>query len=168
MNAPLRGRYCDACGMFDESIYKANWHPIYFVVFSFIHRFMSRNLQETGMDYLTNKIASEIWIYNFSHTLKAHEYADIADHLENDAGRSHILKKCNAYSIAQYLGVPHQTVRRKVQFLIDKGWVVRSSDGLLSISAACEAEFKPEFNIETVRDFIASARAVMSMLEVNK
>lgn len=164
MEAPLRGGYCMACGKFDLEKYDENWHLVYFLVFNFIHRFMRRNLSESGLDYLTNKIASEIWLYNMSQTLQIHRYADIASDLADETSRSNVLKKCNAYSIAQYLGIPHQTVRRKINHLIERGWVIRSPEGLLSISASCEAEFKPEFNLETMRDFVSTAKGVFAML----
>ena len=168
MEAPLQGRYCRNCGEFDEARFMACWHPPYFVVFSFIHRFMRRNLAQADMDYLTNKIASEIWLYNFGQTLQTSEYQSIAPLLNDEGARHQVLKKCNTHSLAQYLGIPHQTARRKVQALIDKGWVVRSPEGLLSISAACEEEFKPEFILETFRDFVSTARATMAMLGLEK
>ena len=166
LDAPLQGRYCRACGEFDESRFLENWHPAYFVVFAFIHRFMRRNLGHTDMDYLTNKIASEIWLYNFGQTLQGTDYQNIAHLLNVEEGRQQVLKKCNAHSLAQYLGIPNQTARRKIQKLIDMGWAIRSPEGLLSISAACEAEFKPEFILETFRDFLSTARATMAMLDV--
>lgn len=168
MAAPLQGRYCRACGEFDEARFMASWHPPYFVVFSFIHRFMRRNLAQSGMDYLTNKIASEIWLYNFGQTLQDTEYQQIAHLLGDETSRHETLKKCNTHSLAQYLGIPHQTARRKVQALIERGWVVRSPEGLLSISAACEEEFKPEFILETFRDFISTARATMAVMGLDK
>ena len=168
MEAPLQGRYCRVCGGFDETSFMESWHPPYFVVFSFIHRFMRRNLAQTGMDYLTNKIASEIWLYNFGQTLQTSDYHCIAPLLNDEDARHQVLKKCNTHSLSQYLGIPHQTTRRKVKALIDKGWVIRSSEGLLSISSACEDEFKPEFILETFRDFISTARAAMAMLELKK
>ncbi|WP_371325121.1 hypothetical protein VX159_06285 [Dechloromonas sp. ZY10] len=77
-----------------------------------------------------------------------------------------MLRKCNTYSIAQYLGIPQETARRKIRLLIDRGWVLKESDGSLIISAACEAEFKQEFITETMRDFVSTARAVFSMLGI--
>ena len=44
--------------------------------------------------------------------------------------------------------------------------MVKDAEGSLMISAACEEEFKPEFNLETMRDFVSSARAVMAMLGI--
>lgn len=165
LDIPLRGSYCPQCARFDEASFIKEWHPVYFLVFGFIHRFMRRNLDHSQTDYLSNKIASEIWLYNLGQTLQQHRYADIAEALEDDRRRPDVLAKCNAYSLAQYLGVPHETVRRKVLALIERGWVVRAADGSLSISAACEAEFKPEFIIETMRDFVSTARGTLAMLE---
>jgi DNA-binding IclR family transcriptional regulator len=35
----------------------------------------------------------------------------------------------NALSIAEYTGIPRETVRRKVNELIQKGWVTRDDNG---------------------------------------
>ena len=164
LDDPLKGFFCEACGRFDEAFFLDNWHPIYFMVFSFIHRFMRKNLETTGTDYLMNKIASEIWIYNMGQVLTGDNYISAVGLLQNDAGRQGVLKKCNTYSIAQYLGISQETARRKVAALVEKGWVVKNPDGSLIISAACEAEFKPEFNLETMRDFLSTARGVFSLL----
>lgn len=40
----------------------------------------------------------------------------------------------NVQSVAEYSGIPRETVRRKVSILQSKGWVTRDSDGLLSVS----------------------------------
>lgn len=166
LHDPVQGRYCPLCGQFDEARFLEHWHAVYFVVFSFIHRFMRRNLAATGLDYLSNKIASEIWIHNLGQLLANGSYPQLAGQLVHDETRSQVLKKCNTHSIALYLGIPQETARRKVAALIEKGWVVKDAEGSLMISAACEEEFKPEFNLETMRDFVSSARAVMAMLGI--
>ncbi len=164
---PVNGRYCSKCAQFDEAAFEAHWHPAYFPMFSFIHRFMRRNLADAQIDYLANKIASEIWIHNMGRLLAEDgKYARHAGQLEKDACRSQLLRKCNTYSIAQYLGIPQETARRKIRQLIERGWVLKESDGSLIISAACEAEFKQEFITETMRDFVSTARAVFALLDI--
>ncbi|MBY6199739.1 hypothetical protein KUV65_00055 [Maritalea mobilis] len=40
----------------------------------------------------------------------------------------------NLQSIAEYSGIPRETVRRKINILVDKEWVVRDGNGMLSVS----------------------------------
>lgn len=164
---PINGGYCSKCAQFDETTFEAHWHPAYFPLFSFIHRFMRRNLAEAQSDYLANKIASEIWIHNMGHLLAEDgKYMQHAGQLEEDTSRRQLLRKCNTYSISQYLGIPQETARRKIRQLIERGWVIKENDGSLIISAACEAEFKQEFITETMRDFVSTARAVFALLDI--
>ena len=53
-----------------------------------------------------------------------------------------------------------ETVRRKVKKLMDMGWVERSPTGELMVTAEAEAAYNPETNIETMRDFVATARVL--------
>ncbi|PXW70411.1 hypothetical protein C7964_102297 [Loktanella sp. PT4BL] len=40
----------------------------------------------------------------------------------------------NIQSVAEFSGIPRETVRRKVGILQDKGWVIRDRDGRLSVT----------------------------------
>ena len=40
----------------------------------------------------------------------------------------------NIQSVAEYSGIPRETVRRKVAVLQDKGWIVRGADGRLTVT----------------------------------
>lgn len=52
----------------------------------------------------------------------------------------------NIQSVAEYSGIPRETVRRKVSTLQDNGWVIRDADGRLSVTdlaakgLACETD----------------------------
>lgn len=163
----LRNDYCDHCAQFYEDAFRANWHQIYFVVFSFIRRFNRRDHGLNHRDPVMAMLASEIWLYNIGRLLERNPGCRITPELADDARRRELLPKCNAYSLAQYLGLPPQTVRRKVQALVDLGWVVRSEKGELSVTVAYETEVMPECSVETMRDFISSARMALAMLGFN-
>ena len=75
------------------------------------------------------------------------------------------LPACNAYSISESLGIPRETVRRKVKKLIDMGWVERRESGDLTVTAVCEQEFQANFVAETVRDFVSTARHALDLVE---
>lgn len=162
----LRNTYCEHCAQFDDESFIDNWHQIYFVVFSFICRFNRRDQGLNQRDPVMAMVASEIWLHNIGRLLERNPGCRITPALNDDSKRRELLPKCNSYSLAQYLGLPPQTVRRKVQALVDLGWVMRSDKGELSATAAYEAEVMPECNLETMRDFISSARTVLMMVGI--
>lgn len=152
----LAGSYCPNCQHFDEERFLGNWHIPYFLVFSFIRRYTYRDYQVTG-DLIESMVASEIWRYNVSRFI-AKGLNPSSELLADEDKRRKLLPKCNTHSVAVSLGLPPQTVRRKVQALIDRGWVERSEKGELHITSRAEEEFNPAFNLETMRDFISTAR----------
>jgi CRP-like cAMP-binding protein len=60
----------------------------------------------------------------------------------------------NIQSVADYSGIPRETVRRKVASLQDRGWVTRSPDGRLSVTRVAAAELQ-DATSETI-DYLAS------------
>jgi hypothetical protein len=49
----------------------------------------------------------------------------------------------NAHSISQFSSIPRETVRRKVQDLVDRGWVERSADGSLCATRKAAVDLLP-------------------------
>jgi CRP-like cAMP-binding protein len=60
----------------------------------------------------------------------------------------------NQQSIADYSGIPRETVRRKIEILIDKGWVQRDERKLLTATDKANAELLPltESTVRYLRD----------------
>lgn len=52
------------------------------------------------------------------------------------------MRPTNAYSLAHFTGIPRETVRRKVDKLVRKGWVCKGEDGLLTPSPAAGDELR--------------------------
>ncbi|WP_343082502.1 helix-turn-helix domain-containing protein [Ostreiculturibacter nitratireducens] len=48
----------------------------------------------------------------------------------------------NVQSVADYSGIPRETVRRKIALLQRKGWITRDDDGCLSVSRAAATELE--------------------------
>jgi hypothetical protein len=49
----------------------------------------------------------------------------------------------NTHSISQFSRIPRETVRRKVQELVDRGWVERSEDGSLTATRKAAVDLLP-------------------------
>jgi DNA-binding MarR family transcriptional regulator len=52
----------------------------------------------------------------------------------------------NVRSIAEFSGIPRETVRRKVAELVERGWVAKKDDGFLVATAQAKAELEPLTN----------------------
>ena len=48
----------------------------------------------------------------------------------------------NIQSLADYTGIPRETVRRKVSVLEQKGWIARDSNGRLSVSRTASLDLE--------------------------
>lgn len=69
----------------------------------------------------------------------------------------------NTFSIAQATGIPRETVRRKVDSLTRRGWLVKDADGNLFVSGNAEASFTT-FNVERLDDLLRTVRAIETLL----
>lgn len=157
------GTYCAHCAKFDEARFKTCWHLPIFIVLSFLRRYSRRDYLAHDGDLVQALVVTEIWLYNIGRLAAGQESLD-ASQLEDERIRRAKLPKCNAYSISQALGIPPQTVRRKVARLVERGWVERTGKGDLHVTATCEAYFNAEFNLETMRDFVSTARGAFCIL----
>ena len=157
----VTGGYSPTNAKFDEVAYEKNWHIPFLIVFGFLRRYSLREFHLVHGDPMIAMVASEIWLYNVSRTLVRDGGVNSMELLEDEVRRKR-LPRCNAYSISQYLGVPSQTVRRKVQRLIEMGWVEKSDTGQLMTTKACEDEFNTYSDTETMRDFISTARTLFT------
>lgn len=74
------------------------------------------------------------------------------------------LRPANALSIAMATGIPRETVRRKVEKLIGRGWVRRDEHDHLFITAQVKLDLG-DFDREEAVRFSLAANAVLKVLE---
>ena len=166
VQAIATGTFDPALSEFDEQAFSQNWHLPFFIVFSCLRRYIKLDHATGGGDLTMSMVASEIWLYNIGRRLTTHGYIPDAATLADEESRREHLPKCNTYSISQSLGISAETVRRKVNKLVEMGWIERSAKGELHITAACEEAFTPEANLQTMRDFVATARTLFNHLNL--
>ena len=75
-----------------------------------------------------------------------------------------LFKSTNAMSISCATGIPRETVRRKIQWLEQRGWVSKDDTGALTVTDVPAKDFA-DFNYETMERFIATADKVRQILE---
>ena len=55
--------------------------------------------------------------------------------LDDESQRHKLMRPCNVLSISDATGIPRETVRRKVNQLIEKGWLYRDSNKCLLLKS---------------------------------
>ena len=73
------------------------------------------------------------------------------------------LRHCNAYSVSSATGIPRETVRRKVKWLSEKGWITVGERGELTIAPGIGKRFA-DFDAETISRFLQTARQSMEVV----
>ena len=64
------------------------------------------------------------------------------------------LEPCNAFSLAAATGIPRETVRRKIDQLVKRGWLQKLPDGSVKIQPAVGQHFRPNFNVRLLLDLL--------------
>lgn len=85
------------------------------------------------------------------HELAAKSNASMRELVRSGAHREYI-RPCNAMSVAASTGIPRETVRRKIAWLISKGWVRRAGRDQLFIDERVGEHFA-QFSLGTVELF---------------
>lgn len=62
--------------------------------------------------------------------------------LTDPSESEHLQDPINTQSVSEFTGIPRETVRRKLMILQEKGWILRDSDGRLSVSPVAGAKLK--------------------------
>lgn len=98
-------------------------------------------------------------------------YDEVARHSEPGLDRlveagHHLphLRPCNALSVSAATAIPRETVRRKVRWLEQKGWITVGERGQLEISRTVGGHFAT-FDAAMIDRFEACARQVVGILD---
>ncbi|MCY1128541.1 helix-turn-helix domain-containing protein [Frigidibacter sp. RF13] len=82
--------------------------------------------------------------------------------LTRRSGDQHLQVAINIQSVAEYSGIPRETVRRKVRALQEKGWVERDGEGLLTISSSAAADLE-QSTMHSIRYLAAISSAIQAI-----
>lgn len=74
------------------------------------------------------------------------------------------LHPCNAFSLSSATGIPRETVRRKINALVAKGWLRRNSRGEVFMTPVMVRHFHCDFDPRLLREFLEVARRAEELL----
>ena len=75
------------------------------------------------------------------------------------------LEPTNAYSISQATGIPRETVRRKIDKLQQKGWVVKNDRGEVVMSETVSDHFTKGLNKKILAELLMTSKSIQNLLK---
>jgi len=75
------------------------------------------------------------------------------------------LEPTNGFSISQASGIPRETVRRKIDKLEKKGWVVKNDRGEVCISEKVSDQFTKGFNAKILAELLEASECIRNILK---
>jgi hypothetical protein len=93
--------------------------------------------------------------------------AQTQEHLLDDvARRDQIMQPCNVLSISEATGIPRETVRRKVELLMKKGWLYKDANKYLFIDTQLGPLFA-QHDMQTVQELLQLATKLQDLLKMS-
>ena len=126
---------------------------------------LMRNLyHQFDGDMVQMMILGEISLHNVSQFFRQGG-ADVPEKLLDDLQRrDQLMQSCNALSISEATGIPRETVRRKVEQLLEKGWLYRDEHKRLMVRQGVSTGFARR-NAETTQEILALAAKLQTLLQ---
>lgn len=109
-------------------------------------------------------VLGEIAIHNVSPFFNKNGGAVPEQWLDDESHRHKFMRPCNALSISDATGIPRETVRRKVNQLIDKGWLYRDANKCLILKAGVGQGFVASNTQQAVK-LMELAGALQTLLQ---
>lgn len=161
----------------DRQLQPEQFREIYFSINEFILWHLSRVRSRFDGDLDCALILGEIAHFNLHKIISRHGRPD-ATMLEalrqtqkvkcysEVPDISELIRPCNALSISASTGIPRETVRRKIQWLQEQGWIEKNAKGLLSVTTL-PAEVFRDFNLEMLTEFFNIYERIQAVLAQN-
>ena len=120
--------------------------------------------REFGGDMLLNLVLGEIGTRNVGYFFDADKDSNSSEAVLNDVSEhQRLLRPCNALSISEATGIPRETVRRKIDMLIKKGWVYKNEKGHIYLTPEVAKHFE-HFLFTSIEALLPSAQALIDVL----
>ncbi|MBV2235918.1 MAG: hypothetical protein KUL75_10300 [Sterolibacterium sp.] len=126
--------------------------------------YMRSIYREFGGDMLLNLVLGEIGTRNVGYFFDAEKDSDASEDVLTDVSEhQRLMRPCNALSISDATGIPRETVRRKIDMLIKKGWVYKNEKGHIYLTPEVAKHFE-HFLFDSIESLLPSAQALIDVL----
>lgn len=155
--------------LFDPELYETHKKTIAFVMGNFFLRHILSLYKEFGGDLIMPIVLGEIGHHNTTNFYSRQEKCiAVKKQMEKDPNTVNRFEPTNAYSLSLSTGIPRETVRRKIDKLAKKGWIVKNENGDLTISDAVSDYFTGDFNKRTLTELLEASECLRQILDPAK
>ena len=127
-------------------------------------RYLVRLYSAFDGDLLLPIVLGEVGLYNMG-SLALGDGSSVPSCCTDEETFSRLsLRPCNAFSISSSTGIPRETVRRKVSYLIQNGLIDRDPKGGLTITAKAVSLCLKPFDEENQSDFLTTASRIEAVM----
>jgi hypothetical protein len=150
---------------FDLEQYEVHKGTVAVLMGHFLLRHLNLLYQEFDGDLILPIVLGEIAHHNILR-LYSHEghCLDVQENMQRDPDRLKNLEPSNAYSISEATGIPRETVRRKIDKLIERGWLVKSPRGEVTMSDTVGEHFMKDFNKKLLAELLETSECITRLL----
>ena len=78
------------------------------------------------------------------------------------------LEPCNAFSLAAATSIPRETVRRKIDLLVKRGWLHKKRNGSVRIRQEVAQHFRPDLNVRLLQELLEVSDQLKAILSSTK
>jgi hypothetical protein len=150
---------------FDQTQYEAHRSSVAIIMGHFLLRHLNLLYQEFDGDLILPIVLGEIAHHNilrfYSHEGRC---LDAQENMPGNLDRMKELEPSNAYSISEATGIPRETVRRKIEKLVEKGWLVKSARGEVTITETVSKHFTKDFNKKLLAELLEASDCIRRLL----
>jgi hypothetical protein len=169
--APIRGKHKKSDGekttaTFDQDQYEAHKSAIAIIMSHFFLRYLNLLYREFEGDIVLPMVLGEIAMHNICRFYSPKSSSiEVHEQMTNFAERLKNLEPSNAFSISEATGIPRETVRRKIDKLEKKGWIVKHGRGEVFISETVVAHFTKDLSRSILAELLETSDCVRNYLQ---
>ena len=151
---------------FDSDQYDTHKSAIAIIMNHFFLRYLNLLYREFEGDLVLPIVLGEIAHHNIHrfYSLKG-DCIEFNEKAATAPERIKHLEPTNAFSISQATGIPRETVRRKIDKLQQKGWVVKNDQGDVLISETVSEHFTQDFNKKILAELLEASECILNLLK---
>lgn len=151
---------------FDQEGYEKNKSIIAITMGHFFLRYLNGLYQAFDSDLLMPIVLGEIAHHNIVNFYsRTGNCMALGNQIGNAADRMKNFKPSNAYSISEATGIPRETVRRKIDKLVKKGWLLKNDRGEVTISETVGEHFTKDFNKKLLSELLETSACINDILK---
>lgn len=151
---------------FDSDQYDAHKSAVAIIMNHFFLRYLNLLYREFEGDLVLPIVLGEIAHHNILRFYSQKgDCIEVNEQEMNYPERMKQLEPTNAFSISQATGVPRETVRRKIDKLQQKGWIVKNERGEVCISETVSEHFTQDFNKKILAELLNASECIRKLLK---